>query len=420
MPTKLKKALGVVTDQTRIGLALVSKTTTGSLSAHFDLLVLKATTHDTLELVDDKLLSEIINLTSSSYVSASTCVSAISRRINRTQNWVIALKSLHLIFHCIREGAGSHFRLDAISIIDLPNLSTFCDESATSNSWDYSVFVRAYALYLQERLHCFIKGKIQNKRSRFPYILPGNLTRMPTTTDFSNEMHPPWVMINQITHWQKLLDLAIATRPTGAAKKNHLVHMSFYLVVRESFDLYRDIANGVVLLLDNFFRLKGDTCVGAYYTCVRAKRQFEELEVFYKMCKMMGLCRRSEYPDVQMMSRELLVTLDIFVRFSVKDQNVTFIRRTTSAPSKSSGKEEEEEEEKNGIMQKQKVKVLPDDDKEDDDDDEEEDDEESVTPAKGVVLVESISAENGIEERKSTSYSTAFEAMEALTRSIAH
>lgn len=122
--------------------------------------------------------------------------------------------------------------------------------------------------------------------------------------------------IHRIQHWQKLLDRAIATQPTGAARTNQLVMTCLYAIVQETFELYRDISEGLTLLLDSFFHLQYKNCVSAYETCVKASRQFKELCSFYDLCKSIGVGRTSEYPCVQEVSEELLDTLQEFLKDS--------------------------------------------------------------------------------------------------------
>jgi hypothetical protein len=62
-----------------------------------------------------------------------------------------------VIHRTLREGDPT-FREELInyshSRIHILNLSNFKDDSSP-NAWDYSAWVRTYALYLEERLECF-------------------------------------------------------------------------------------------------------------------------------------------------------------------------------------------------------------------------------------------------------------------------
>ncbi|KAH0984037.1 hypothetical protein GBA52_011214 [Prunus armeniaca] len=106
----------------------------------------------------------------------------------------------------------------------------------------------------------------------------------------------------------------MATTPTGAARTNRLVLISLYAIVQETYDLYRDISDGLALLLDSFFQLQYQSCVNAFHACVKASKQFEELSAFYGTCKSLGVGRTSEYPSVQKISDELLETLQEFLK----------------------------------------------------------------------------------------------------------
>lgn len=124
----------------------------------------------------------------------------------------------------------------------------------------------------------------------------------------------PAMLLDRITYWQRLIDRAIATRPTGEARTNRLILISLHAIVQESFDLYRDISEGLARLLDSFFHLQYQSCVSAFQACVKATKQFQQLSSFYDFCKSIGVGRTSEYPSVQKISEELIETLQDFLR----------------------------------------------------------------------------------------------------------
>ncbi|KAJ8568560.1 hypothetical protein K7X08_028093 [Anisodus acutangulus] len=132
-------------------------------------------------------------------------------------------------------------------------------------------------------------------------------------------MKPP-MLLDKISYWQRLLEREIATRPTGAAKTNFLVQAALYAMVQESFDLYKDISDGLALVLDSFFHLPYQTCVTAFQTCVKDAKQFEEINTFYSFCKSIGVSRTSEYPSVQTITEELIELIESLQEF-LKDQS---------------------------------------------------------------------------------------------------
>jgi hypothetical protein len=306
MPSKLRKALGAVKDQTSISIAKVSNTN----AANLEVLILKATTHDEIP-IEERYVTEILLLIYSNKVYASACAHAISKRIGRTRNWIVALKSLMLVLRIFQDG-DPYFPREVLHAMKrgakILNLSNFRDDS-NSSPWDYTAFVRTFGLYLDERLDCFLTGKLQRRVTYRQKETKGRHKAASPVRDMK-----PVMLLDRISYWQRLLDRAIGTRPTGAAKTNRLVMISLYTIVQESFDLYRDISDGLALLLDSFFHLKYQSCANAFQACIKATKQFEELSGFYDLCKNIGVGRTSEYPSVQKISEELIETLQEFLK----------------------------------------------------------------------------------------------------------
>lgn len=287
MAPKLKKVFGAVKDQTSITLALVALR--GS-STELEVAILKATSHDEVP-VNDRYATEVLLLASSSPGVASSAATALRRRMTKTSNWVVALKTLTVIYTTMLDG-GPNFRREA-AMHRLLDLSSF-----RSSPWDFTAFVRTYARYLDARLQASLQGYISLRRRR---------RRCPTDLK-------PGILLDRIQHWQQLLDRAVGTRPTGLAKTNRLVQISLCSIIRESFDLYDDVAGGISLLLDNFFQLPYPSCVATVEACRNTAKLFEDLDEFYVLCKNMGICSSSEYPTVRKISNKLLQRLNDFLR----------------------------------------------------------------------------------------------------------
>ncbi|XP_049414367.1 clathrin coat assembly protein AP180-like [Solanum stenotomum] len=344
MPSKLKKAIAAVKDQTSISLAKVSTNTSSTL----EVAVLKATTHDDVP-VDERYIHEVVQLVSSNKAYAAACARAIGKRIGRTRNWIVALKSLILVLRIFQDG-DPYFPREVLHAMKrgakILNLSNFRDDS-NSSPWDFTAFIRTFALYLDERLDCFLTGKLQkrcnyNDRENSNYLRScsdNSRSRSRSrnrTNEAIREMKPP-MLLDKISYWQRLLERAIATRPTGAAQTNCLVQAALYAVVQESFDLYKDISDGLTLVLDSFFHLPYQTCVNVFQTCVKSTKQFEEINLFYSLCKSIGVGRTSEYPSVQIITEELIESLQEFLKdqssFPVKSSGDVVLQRPGSMKS---------------------------------------------------------------------------------------
>ncbi|KAI0515861.1 hypothetical protein KFK09_008529 [Dendrobium nobile] len=352
----IRKAIGAVKDQTSIGLAKVSS----NIAPDLEVAILKATSHDD-EPADEKHIREILNLSSYSRGYAGACVSTVSRRLGKTRDWIVALKSLMLIHRLLNEDvpAFHHELLYATRRgTRLLNMSDFRDE-AHSSSWDHSAFVRTYALFLDQRLEYIVGDNKQagyggdggggsfhsppeQQRSQPSYTggnhgRNSNLNFAPLHSDERRsstplrEMTPEKVLV-RMNQLQKLFDLFLACRPIGLAKNNRMIIVALYPIVRESFKLYADVCETLAVLLDLFFDMDYAFCVKSFDAFANAAKQIDELNAFYGWCKDAGLARSSEYPEVQRITDKLLETLE------------EFMRNRATMPNSSPGSVQEEEQ----------------------------------------------------------------------------
>lgn len=214
-PSKIRRALGAVKDQTSIGLAKVGNS--NSL-AELDVAIVKATRHEEYP-AEEKHIREILSLTCYSRAYIGACVNTLSRRLNKTKNWTVALKTLMVIQRLLAEGDPLYEQEIFFATrrgTRLLNMSDFRDVSR-SNSWDYSAFVRTYALYLDERLEFKMQGR-RGKRGGF-----GGYEEDEEETGSSVSLRNTPVremkterIFTKAQHLQQLLERFLACRPTGS------------------------------------------------------------------------------------------------------------------------------------------------------------------------------------------------------------
>ncbi|KAK4761900.1 hypothetical protein SAY87_029784 [Trapa incisa] len=369
-PSSIRKAIGAVKDQTSISIAKVAS----DMAPELEVAIVKATSHDD-DPADEKYIHRILNLTSSSHGYVHACVSAVSKRLGKTRDWIVALKALTLIHRLLNNGDPIFH--DEIMYATrrgarLLNMSDFRDE-AHSSSWDQSAFVRTYAMYLDQKLELSLferksgggsgsangsssvhgedrhrpqgedrygarddfrsppargydyeysdsRGEYGNygggmRRSR-SY---GDMTESARGREEKRVVTPlrdmkPERIFGKMGHLQRLLDRFLSCRPTGLAKNNRMILIALYPVVKESFQIYGDICEVLAVLLDKFFDMEHTDCVKAFEAYASAAKQIDELIAFYNWCKDTGVARSSEYPEVQRITSKLLETLDEFVR----------------------------------------------------------------------------------------------------------
>ena len=401
-PSTIRKALGAVKDQTSIGLAKVSS----NIAPELDVAIVKATSHDDFP-ADEKYLREILNLTSYSRGYVSACIAAVSKRLSKTRDWIVALKALMLVHRLLSDGdpAFQHEILYATRRgTRLLNMSDFRDE-AHSNSWDHSAFVRTYALYLDQRLELIIYeqkqgggGSVDSNGGRRPYQSPRDQNWRSPHSDFGEpdsygggsygrssfssppartngdyryedrykspdqgaeerkartplrDMKPERVL-GKMHQLQQLLDRFLSCRPTGIAKNSRMVLIALYPVVRESFQLYADLCEILAVLLDRFFDMEYPDCVKSFEAYASAAKQIDELATFYSWCKDIGVARSSEFPEVQRITDKLLETLEEFMR----DRG----RRPVDPPREKGPAPEPTVQEEEPVQDMSSIKALP-------------------------------------------------------------
>ncbi|BAT76332.1 clathrin assembly protein [Vigna angularis] len=308
----IRKAIGVVKDQTSISIAKVA----GNLAPDLEVLIVKATSHEEVP-ADDKYIREILTLTSHSrgYISASLIT--ISKRLTKTRDWIVAVKALMLVHRLLVDGHPA-FEEEIVHATGrgtrILNMSDFRDE-AHSSSWDHAGFVRLYALYLDEKVEFVayrrkLRGGVESEEFREEREDESNKRSEVTPV---REMRAERVL-ERLKHLLRMLDRVLGCRPIGAAKNNRLVLVALYQVVRDSFKLYIEVCDVLGVLLDRFTEMEYVHCVKAFDSYVGAAKMMDELVGFYSWCKDMGIARSSEYPEVQRITDKLLGTLEGFLK----------------------------------------------------------------------------------------------------------
>ncbi|MCD9646368.1 hypothetical protein HAX54_036141 [Datura stramonium] len=324
-PSKLRKAIGAVKDQTSISLAKVGGS---NCLSDLEVAIVKATRHQEYP-PEERHLREILSLTAYSRANIGACVDNISRRLGKTKNWVVALKSVMLIHRLLSDGDPSYEQEIFFATRQgtrLLNMSEFRD--SRSNSWDYSALVRTYSLYLDEQLEYRMQSR-RGKRSTYAYdedlvdVGPNDGMVNPTPlSEMNNED-----ILSRIQYLIQLLDRFLACRPAGLARTNKIVFVALYPPVKESFQIYYEITEIITILIDKFHELSISDSVKVHEIFCRINKQYDELEHLYNWCKTVGIGRSSEYPDIENIPQKKLDLIDEFIREkSILGQNENAMR----------------------------------------------------------------------------------------------
>ncbi|KAK1320783.1 putative clathrin assembly protein [Acorus calamus] len=271
-----RKAYGALKDTTKVGLANLN-----SDYKELDVAIVKATNHVECP-PKERHFRKILAATSAVRPRADVayCIHALARRLAKTHNWTVALKTLIVIHRALRDGDPT-FREELLNFSQrarILQLSNFKDDSGPI-AWDCSAWVRTYALFLEERLECFRVLRYDVESERLTKPAPGDDKGHSRFRDLESEE-----LLEQLPALQQLLYRLIGCLPEGAAVSNYVIQYALALVLKESFKIYCAINDGIINLVDKFFEMPRHEAVKALEVYKRAGQQEfpERLLLTYK------------------------------------------------------------------------------------------------------------------------------------------
>ncbi|CAL5050010.1 unnamed protein product [Urochloa decumbens] len=301
-----RKACGAIKDSATVGLAKVNGD-----RKDLDVAVVKATAHIERP-PKERHLAAIFAATSASrpLADVSYCVHALARRLAKTHNWVVALKTLIVIHRTLRDGDAA-FREELLSYRrkggHVLRVSNFKDDSSPL-AWDCSAWVRTYALYLEERLECFrvLRYDIECERLR---PAEGNDEGQSRTRTLSKDD-----LLEQLPALQQLLFRLVGCQPEGTAFGNYLIQYALALVLKESFKIYCAVNDGIINLVDVFFDMTKLDAIKAEDIYRRTGTLAKSLSDFYLLCRGLELARNFQFPTLREPPASFLVTMEEYIR----------------------------------------------------------------------------------------------------------
>ncbi|XP_047981280.1 putative clathrin assembly protein At4g02650 [Salvia hispanica] len=314
-PRKIREVMGAVKDKTSISLAMVASSSS-SLS-DLEVAIVRATRHGQ-NLPNQGYIAEILSLTRYSRNMVNACIRIIARRLNRTKDWVVALKGLLLVQRLLSQ-SGTAFEQEMFFATRrgtrFLNMCDFRDSSR--KAWDYSAFVRMYALYLDELLEFRMQGHTERGRDHGHYKAEEEedgdfndvVVRATPVSEMDND-----AVFRRVDHLMQLLERFLACRPTGGAKHSRIVVVALYPILKESFEIYHCITEILGTLIERFMQLEVPDMIQVHDIFSHISKQYDELDCFYNWCKNVGIMRLPDYPNVEKINQPKLDMMKDFIR----------------------------------------------------------------------------------------------------------
>lgn len=304
MQEKLRIALGSVKDHASIGKAMIYNYNHHDNGfSNIEIAVLRATGHDNGP-IDDKHMHEILFLVSNSPGSIPFLAERISRRLCKTKDRLVALKTLVLIHRLLR-GGNRLFeqQLRAAHVSGHLQIMTTRWFSKSSNNSDPSLcFLHKYADYLGERMGWLINqaGKLE------PAVMSTHQgLEFRCYEDKSIDM-----VYRKLPKCQLLIDRVLDCSPFDILPSDNLAQAAMINTLKESFQVYLTFCEGIAALVNMFFDLTRPARALACDILRRASHQSQELYHLYENCKRIIENKNLEYPSVQIITMDHVMALE--------------------------------------------------------------------------------------------------------------
>lgn len=285
-----KKAAGAIKDQNSI---LVSSFTskTPNHNPDVEVAVIKATSHDEGG-VDYKNVKRVLQCLRTSPYYTKPLITAISRRMERTKNWVVALKGLMLMHGVFCSNVPAVQKIGRLPF----DLSDFADgHSALSKAVCVNAFVRSYFAFLDQKSAIAGRELSNDKKNKF------------------NE--PVAQQLMRLDELQTLLDKLLRVKPlTGELMQFEIIIEAMDCVIIEIFQIYSCICDGISRILLRIYESGQIEAAMALKILRRATAQSYKLQEYFEFCRKHGILSTAEFPKVVEISQDDIKELERMIK----------------------------------------------------------------------------------------------------------
>ncbi|XP_034000123.1 clathrin coat assembly protein AP180-like isoform X4 [Trematomus bernacchii] len=254
--------------------------------------VCKATTHEVMA-PKKKHLEYLVSATNTTNVNIPQMADTLFERATNA-SWVVVFKALVTSHHMCVHG-NERFIQYLASRTSLFNLSNFIDKTG-SNGYDMSTFIRRYGRYLNEKAFAYRQMAFD-----FTRVKKGAEGVMRTMTTEKLLKGMP-VLQTQI---DTLLEFDIHPKELN----NGIINGAFLLLFKDLVKLFASYNDGVINLLEKYFKMKKSDCKEALEIYKRFLTRVTKIGEFMKMAETVGV-EKNDIPDINYAPSSILESLE--------------------------------------------------------------------------------------------------------------
>ncbi|XP_062407166.1 clathrin coat assembly protein AP180 isoform X3 [Sardina pilchardus] len=254
--------------------------------------VCKATTHEVMA-PKKKHLDYLIAATNETNVNIPQMADTLFERATNA-SWVVVFKALLTTHHMTIHG-NERFIQYLASRTSLFNLSNFIDKTGT-HGYDMSTFIRRYARYLNEKAYAYRQMAFD-----FTRVKKGAEGVMRTMT--------PDKLLKAMPALQTQVDTLLEFDVHPKDLNNGIINGCFMLLFKDLIKLFASYNDGIINLLEKYFKMKKSDCKEALEIYKRFLTRVTKIGEFMKIAEQVGV-DKNDIPDISYAPSSILESLE--------------------------------------------------------------------------------------------------------------
>ncbi|XP_062324188.1 clathrin coat assembly protein AP180 isoform X7 [Osmerus eperlanus] len=263
--------------------------------------VCKATTHEVMA-PKKKHLEYLISATNATNVNIPQMADTLFERATNA-SWVVVFKALVTTHHMCVHG-NERFIQYLASRTALFNLSNFIDKTG-SHGYDMSTFIRRYGRYLNEKAFAY-------RQMAFDF------TKVKKGADGVMRTMTPEKLLKGMPILQAQIDTLLEFDVHPKELNNGIINAAFLLLFKDLVKLFASYNDGVINLLEKYFKMKKSDCKEALEIYKRFLTRVTKIGEFLKLAETVGV-EKNDIPDINYAPSSILDSLETHMN-SLEDQ----------------------------------------------------------------------------------------------------